>query len=457
MTKKILKIFPRVAWVAAILSLALGIQPAKADGGIFPGPDHYSKETRQSAIIYFQNNTENLVLETTFQGNSNDFAWVIPTPSQPQVFKSNSLLFADLENITAAGHTGPDVVYNNSFSLLPSGASKSAVEVVAKKTVDIYDTAVLKATDAGALAKWLADNNYTFPADQSSALQSYVDNGWYFTVAKIQNTLADDSAIQAEMADGTITPLRIEFATDKIIYPMKLTQMSVNYAQKNSPPVILPPIDSPSESNAPVPPPPAAHMDIILYVISDSKTAQDLFTLNWADWLDQKDIDKLNSDNGENWITGQKLFLTELDANLDLSAIDGDLTISSAPDNSIFPIPAYTTSNFWLINLLVFVLVFTIGLLFPPSLLFIILVLLQIFVIQKRWVYFLALAYELLVSLILAIGLLIVLIIAQEDPYNYPGLALALLMLFIVSIFLTYKMIKRYKNKISNPVVIEQN
>jgi len=57
-------------------------------------------EKSQKALIYYHDQTENMVVSTSFQGNSKDFAWVIPTPSKPEIFKSSAGLFTTLEKIT---------------------------------------------------------------------------------------------------------------------------------------------------------------------------------------------------------------------------------------------------------------------------------------------------------------------------------------------------------------------
>ncbi|NIO37089.1 DUF2330 domain-containing protein, partial [Candidatus Bathyarchaeota archaeon] len=54
------------------------------------------------------------------------------------------------------------------------------------KKVDIYDVAILKATNATALVGWLNENGYTVPESAVPVLQEYCDKeDFYFIANKI--------------------------------------------------------------------------------------------------------------------------------------------------------------------------------------------------------------------------------------------------------------------------------
>ena len=200
----------------AFFCLAINTGRSKADGGIFI-PDNFSGyETGQKAFIYFTNQSETLVVSANFRANAKDFSWVIPTPAKPEINKANSILFSDLEQMTDTDERPVE----SSGGLFGSGATKSSsVQIIEQKKVDVYDTAILKATDEKALANWLNAHGYNFPTDQNNALKSYVDNGWYFAIAKIQSNLVDQAKTENALMNGTLTPLKLTFTSDKIIYP----------------------------------------------------------------------------------------------------------------------------------------------------------------------------------------------------------------------------------------------
>ena len=71
---------------------------------------------------------------------------------------------------------------------------------------------------------WLKDNKYSYSGDEAT-LNFYVQKKWVFTVMKI------DTMQMKKNKDGTyageVTPTRFKFASDKLVYPLKITQISV--------------------------------------------------------------------------------------------------------------------------------------------------------------------------------------------------------------------------------------
>jgi len=449
---KTLKILTFSALITLLFSAAT--KPAKADGGIFYPRDYYSAETTQKAFIYFADQTENMVVLASFKGNAKDFVWVIPTPSEPEINKGSVDLFNTLASITKLTETGPDVVYNQGLLGVGAGAPKSPpVEVISEKTVDVFDTVVLKATDENALAKWLSDHGYSFPEDQSSNLKSYVDDGWYFAIAKINSNIVSGGGIVPQLEEGTLTPLRLTFQTDKIIYPMKLTGIAL--AQSASPAMILPPMDNPTNQE----PFNMFRIPITLYVLSDHKTEQSMLTTIWANWVSKSDIQTLNHDLEANIISGQKLFLTKMDSTVDVRDITDDFIITSASNDTVYPEPRYTMPGFWLENLLVLVLV-PLAFVFSPlplGLIFIVFVILQTH-IKKKWLYILGNIYEVFTCFIpLAVWAVILL----ANDFNlaklwlengFIGGLISSTALEVAIIYFTARMIKRYKKVFSTPV-----
>jgi len=74
------------------------------------------------------------------------------------------------------------------------------------------------------LFQWLKDHKYSYSGDEAS-LNHYVQKKWLFTVMKI------DTMQMKRNKDGTfageVTPTRFQFASERFIYPLKITQISV--------------------------------------------------------------------------------------------------------------------------------------------------------------------------------------------------------------------------------------
>ncbi|MCX6808822.1 MAG: DUF2330 domain-containing protein [Candidatus Berkelbacteria bacterium] len=441
---KLAKIFLAIAF-GALICIGGNIGKAKADGGIFYYPNFPTAETSQKAFIYYANKTENMVILTSFQGNVGDFVWVVPTPSKPEVTKGNVDLFNTLADISKINYDSGRV-YDTSLSLGMTNKSLSgAVQVISKDTVDMYDTVTLKATDENALSKWLTDNGYSFPENQAANMKSYVDDGWYFVAAKISADAIGKSSTSGGMNNGTLTPLRLTFQSDKIIYPMKLTALALNQALAND-----------TKNNLRTY---SSNLPISVFVLSDHKAATKQLDISWASWIGKEDIARINSGLGSNIVSGQKLFLTRLSGYLSPSQITDDFTISNAGNDKEYPTPYYEEPSFWLSNLLYLFLIPLAIVFFPVplGLIFLIFLLLQLFV-RKKWLYILGLVFQILYCLVIALaGLEILYQNNYEINLLWPqigviGGALGGAAMLGLGIFGLIKMIKRYKGTFEKPL-----
>jgi hypothetical protein len=432
-----------VAGLIALLWVAINIGVAKADGGIFVPHDFSGYETGQRAFIYFTGSSETLVISVNFRGNAKDFSWVIPTPAKPEIDQADLDLFKDLEQMTNGGTQSKRL----SAGLSGSGAPpSSSVQVIEQKKVGIYDTAVLKATDEQALANWLTTNGYTFPTDKNSELKSYVDNGWYFAIAKIQPDFTDQAKTDMAAMNGTLTPLKLTFPTDKIIYPMKLTGIALRSTLPKTTATTtatLKPGDIPEIVSSDMP--------IKLYILADHKTQNDSLPTDYAGWISESNRVNLNASLATDQIpAGKEFFLTAMGATIPVAQISEDLIISNANDNEVYPAPANQTSAFWVVNLVALILTPIGFALFPLGLIFILFAILQRFAIKRKWVYILGLVYETLFCLMVvavSVGFMVVLadfsVLFEES--GLLGFAIGVLITLFITVFTTLKMFKRYK------------
>jgi hypothetical protein len=101
---------------------------------------------------------------------------------------------------------------------------KSTVKVLEAGIVGSLDYKIISAERADDLYGWLKDNHYSYAGDEAT-LDFYVKKGWLFTVMKI------DTMQMKKNKDGSfsgeVTPTRFQFSSDKLIYPLKITQLSV--------------------------------------------------------------------------------------------------------------------------------------------------------------------------------------------------------------------------------------
>jgi len=199
--------------LAIILSL-ITATPALADGGFFVSEVFDIYQPSQKALILYENNREDLILSVRYEGNANEFAWVIPLPNYPDIDVSDPELFWELASLTRV------IIPTEGLSCGPM-APAGPVEVLEREVVGPYDVAILSAKDPTALVNWLNFNGYAFPEEGEEILDEYIKKEWYFVAASI-NTGEEATGL----AEGTIEPLKLSFDSDEIVYPLRITSLS---------------------------------------------------------------------------------------------------------------------------------------------------------------------------------------------------------------------------------------
>jgi hypothetical protein len=227
--------------VVVLLLLAATATPVLADGGFFPDSmyrDLY--ESAQKAVILYgnctgnctKNCTEHLILSVSFEGDAEDFAWVIPVPNKPEITVTDPELFWELSDFTATEAPGG----GGGFWCFGGGAAgppEDGVDVIEEQVVGPYATAILSATNATALADWLNTNGYVFPEEGEEIVSEYIEKEWYFVATKIN---AVEQGTGYALAEGAIEPIVLSFASNETVYPLRITSLSATTA---TPPEIL--------------------------------------------------------------------------------------------------------------------------------------------------------------------------------------------------------------------------
>jgi hypothetical protein len=218
--------------VTILFLLVITATPVLADGCFFPDSvyrDLY--ESAQKAVILYGNSTEHLILSVSFDGDAEDFAWVVPLPDKPEISVTDPELFWELSDFTAIEIPGNGGGFW--FGCYGAGApeDQGGVDVIEEQVVGPYATAILSATNATALADWLNANGYIFPEDGEEIISEYIEREWYFVATKI-NAVEEDTGYA--LAEGAIEPIVLSFASDEIVYPLRITSLSAT-----SPEVLL--------------------------------------------------------------------------------------------------------------------------------------------------------------------------------------------------------------------------
>jgi hypothetical protein len=237
----------RSALVLAAATLSAGSQ-AQAACCYFSAKNADILQPAQKVFLTYdpKEKVETFTVQPKFEGNAVDFGMVIPTPTQPKLHEMPRDFFKHLAVYTilkkrefahsnllpqpalgfpgGGGVGGFQPVAPASAPAGPPVAAPPPVRVLEAGLVGSLDYKIIEADRADALFSWLKDHKYSYSGDEAT-LNFYVQKKWLFTVMKI------DTMQMKRNEDGTfageVTPTRFQFASEKFIYPLKITQISV--------------------------------------------------------------------------------------------------------------------------------------------------------------------------------------------------------------------------------------
>ena len=310
-----------------LLILLVGLFPASslADGFIVHPPGYPVYETDQKAVIFYEANQETIILSAAFRGQAKDFAWIIPTPNRPKVEKSSDELFVSLDELT---RTKRD--WEKPIPLINEGGITqkpyTPVTVWENKKIEYYNISILSADNSHNLVNWLNKNGYHYPKEYDYILDDYIDNHWFFVAAKIDLNIIHEQNINQQIKTGHIIPLKINFTTSKIVYPLRISsiQIKIKPDQLKSKKYFYPPSSA----------------GILLYIFTQHKQTLPKFTTLYANWVESDKIKNLAYDNkGNSWIkTNQgKYYLTKLYRRMNFSEMTYDLYPRQASNDQVAP------------------------------------------------------------------------------------------------------------------------
>lgn len=218
---------------AALLTFALvGLTPrvAEACGGFFCS--NFAPVVQTGERILFAQldaNTIEAHVQINYAGPSEEFAWVVPVPSEPELDVGSDVMFAQLSGLSrqvridweTEGTCAEPEVQSVDAGMGGGGASGGdsaggGVDVLNIEVVGPFDTAVVAADDAGALMEWLTNNGYDLPEATEGFLAPYVGGDMVFLALKL--TKGADA--------GDLQPITMRYTASAPMIPIQLTAVA---------------------------------------------------------------------------------------------------------------------------------------------------------------------------------------------------------------------------------------
>ncbi|MFT6398979.1 MAG: MYXO-CTERM domain-containing protein [Bradymonadia bacterium] len=208
---------------------------ASACGGFFCNSSAPVDQTGEHIIFAVDaeaNTTETHVL-INYEGPSEEFAWIVPVPSEPEIGLSSAAIFARLQQTLSPRFVpnwqtqgicswgDDDIGFEADSAGAPTAGGEldeESVTVVASESVGPYDTVTLQATNADVLIDWLQDNDYDLPDDIIPFIEPYVLMGGdvHFVAFKLQS----------DRDSGDLQPITLTYRGSKPMIPIQLTAVA---------------------------------------------------------------------------------------------------------------------------------------------------------------------------------------------------------------------------------------
>jgi hypothetical protein len=233
-----------------LLLLLLWNAPARAFCGFYVAQGDAKLYNQSSKVVIARDgNRTVLTMSSDYQGDPKEFAVVIPVPvvlQKEQVHVADKgivdrLLDYSVPRLVEYWDPNPcppktlgvdikgDVkmsVRRMASSAMQMVMSENLVSVKAAFKVDEYDILILSAEQGHALADWLVAHGYQMPEGASRVLQSYIRQGMFFFVAKV------NLVEQARLGFTSLRPIQVAYESPKFMLPIRLGMVNAQGPQE---------------------------------------------------------------------------------------------------------------------------------------------------------------------------------------------------------------------------------
>jgi len=237
-----------LAGVLLLLFCAAAPRGAHAFCGFYVAQGDAKIYNQSSKVVLARDgNRTVLTMASDFKGDPKEFAVVIPVPvvlKKEQVHVADQGIVDRLHDYSVprlVEYTDPNPcpqqeehVAMKGLAHLKGGAAermmavdvRGDVRVMASYKVDEYDILILSADEGRALDKWLRANGYNIPEGAPRVLQSYIKQGMFFFVAKV------DLNEQKRLGFTYLRPIQVAYESPKFMLPIRLGMVNAEGPQE---------------------------------------------------------------------------------------------------------------------------------------------------------------------------------------------------------------------------------
>jgi len=237
-----------LSFSAAAFFLVLPTPAAHAFCGFYvakAGSDLFNHSSR--VVLVRDGDRTVLTMENDYRGDPAEFAMVVPVPTilaREQIHVGDRAILDHLDAFTSPrlveyfdGNPCVELQRRNgAFDLMApkamleasagAAAASLGVKIEAQYSVGEYQILILSAKESEGLETWLRTNGYQVPAGAAAVLRSYLRQGLYFFVAKV------DLEKQRELGFERLRPLQMAYESPRFMLPIRLGMANADGPQE---------------------------------------------------------------------------------------------------------------------------------------------------------------------------------------------------------------------------------
>jgi len=232
-------------WSAAVVValVVLSSSSASAFCGFYVGGAGAEMFNNATEVVLMREGTTTVLsMQNNYQGPPKDFAMVVPVPvvlKEKEVKVIGDDVFAKVDKLGAPRlveywEQDPCPVYpdyaDEDLEMAPSAppsmmrrkrtsSREPKVKIEAQFDVGEYNVVILSAKESNALEAWLVDNEYNIPSGAAGVLKGYIEQGFYFFVAKVD---AEKVTFDEKTGSAMLSPLRFHYDSESFFLPVRL-------------------------------------------------------------------------------------------------------------------------------------------------------------------------------------------------------------------------------------------
>ena len=164
-----------------------------------------------------------------YQGDSENFSWVVPVPSTPELSTGADAMFDELEQLTSPLFVLDEIGQGCPFDGADAGTTdlgiaispaaesdSSGVTIEESLSVGPFAIDIVSSTNPDDLAIWLEDNDYDLSDRGRDLIAPYVEEGMKFVAVKLRSG----------QSTGSIQPLIMKYKSTMPMVPIRLTAVA---------------------------------------------------------------------------------------------------------------------------------------------------------------------------------------------------------------------------------------